>query len=203
MIKSRPKCMTQPQLVLSVCHPSQPDPTPPQHADTDRIKLWELVKDDSVHLILREPGLLELARRRDPELLDFCESMFASGDIDDWFVAVKTIASIATRKAIDRLVMIYAGSYSDNRRFITNLIAKVLTTDFVHPFTIMIRELATPGELDITGWTSTAIATLQGVCKRHGIEVILTGQVSYQISRNVDDIEMTTAQSIFSETFGK
>jgi hypothetical protein len=167
------------------------------------MKLWALVRDEAVHLILREPGLLELARRRDSELLDFCETMLSSGNIDDWFVAVKTIASIGTRKTIDRLVMIYANTHSEDRRFITNLVAKVLTTDFVHPFSIMIRELAVPGELDITGWTSTAIATLQDVCKRFGIEVILTGRTTYQTSQNTDDFELTTAQSIFSKTSGK
>ena len=202
-MKNRPKSMTQPQLFLSVCQPSQPPDPTPLHADTNRTKLWELVKDETVHLILREPGLLELARRRDPELLDFCETMLTSGDLDDWFVAVKTIASIGTRKAIDRLVMIYASSHSDDRRFITNLVAKILTTDFVHPFSIMVRELAIPGKLDITGWTSTAVATLQGVCKRQGIEAILTGRVTYQRSQTADDLEMTTAQSFFSEALGK
>ena len=203
MIKNRLDDMTQPQLFLSVCQPSQPPDPTPLHADTDRTKLWELVKDETVHLILREPGLMELARRRDSELLDFCETMLASGNLDDWFVAVKIIASIASRKAIARLVMIYASSLSDNRQFITNLVARVLTADFVHPFSIMIRELAIPGELDITGWTSTALATLQDVCKRAGIEVIPTGRAAYQASHNSDDLELTTAQSLFSETLGK
>ncbi|MHA1927566.1 MAG: hypothetical protein ACTSV2_03190 [Candidatus Thorarchaeota archaeon] len=195
--------MTRPQLVLSVCHPSQPPTPTPLHTDTDRTKLWELVKDERVHLILREPGLLELARRRDPELLDFCENMLVSGDIDDWFTAIKTIASIGIRKAIDRLVMLYASSLSDDRRFITNLVAKGLTVDHVHPFSIMIRELAVPGELDITGWTSTAVATLQEVCKRQGIEIILVGRAAYQAGRSTEDFEVSLAHSLFSETLGK
>ncbi len=195
--------MTRPQLILSVCHPSQPPAPTPLHTDTDRTKLWELVKDETVHLILREPGLLELARRRDPELLDFCENMLVSGDIDDWFTAIKTIASIGIRKAIDRLVMLYASSQSDGRRFITNLIAKVLTVDHVHPFSIMVRELAVPGELDITGWTSTSIATLQAVCKRQGVEIVLVGRVVHQASRSREDFEVTLAHSLFSKTLGK
>lgn len=195
--------MTRPQLFLSVCQPSQPPDPTPLHADTDRTKLWELVKDETVHLILREPVLLELARRRDPELLDFCENMLVSGDIDDWFTAIKTISSIGIRKAIDRLVMLYASSPSGDRRFITSLIAKVLTVDYVHPFSIMVRELAFPGELDITGWTSTAIATLHDVCKRQGIEIILVGRAAYQTSRSTEDVEVTIAHSLFSGTLGK
>jgi hypothetical protein len=35
----------------------------------------------------------------------------------------------------------------------------------------MVREVAVPGELDVSGWTKTAISTLQDVCKRFGVEV--------------------------------
>ncbi|MHA1481554.1 MAG: hypothetical protein ACTSQZ_09050, partial [Candidatus Thorarchaeota archaeon] len=92
------------------------------------MKLWQLVRDDTVHLILREPSLLELARRRDPELLPFCEKiLLASGDTDKWLIGCKTIAAIGTRNAIDKLIMLYARSISDNRRFIINIVAQILT----------------------------------------------------------------------------
>jgi hypothetical protein len=35
----------------------------------------------------------------------------------------------------------------------------------------MVRELAEPGVLDVTGWTLVAIGTLKHVCKRFNIPV--------------------------------
>jgi hypothetical protein len=57
------------------------------------------------------------------------------------------------------------------RRLVLSMVAKVLTAEYVKPFGIMVREVAVPGELDVSGWTKTAISTLQDVCKRFGIEV--------------------------------
>ena len=170
--------MTAAQLRLTSQPP--PMPYPPLHADTPTVKLWQLVRDDTVHLILREPSLLELARRRDPELLPFCEKiLLASGDTDEWLIGCKTIAAIGTRNAIDKLIMLYARSISDNRRFIINIVAQILTAEHVRPFSIMARELTVVGELDISGWTKTAIATLQDVCKRQNVEVVFSGSENY------------------------
>ncbi len=163
--------MNQPQLrLLSELVARQH--RPPMHADTDRTRLWELVQDQSVHLILREPGLMELARRQDSDLLDFCECLLSSEDIDEWIVAVKTLSAMDTDEAVDRLVMVYAQSLSSDRRFVTGEVAKILTADHVHPFSVMVRELAGPGEIDVTGWTSVAISTLKDVCKHLGVEVV-------------------------------
>lgn len=170
--------MTTAQLRLT----SQPSPMPypPLHADTPTVKLWQLARDDTVHLILREPSLLELARRRDPELLPFCEKiLLSSGDTNEWLVGCKTIAAIGTRNAIDKLIMLYARSISENRQFIINMVAQILTAEHVRPFSIMARELTVVGELDVSGWTKTAIATLQDVCKRQNVEVVFSGSVNY------------------------
>ena len=51
------------------------------------------------------------------------------------------------------------------------MVAKILTAEHVKPFSIMVREVACPGELDVSGWTRTAISTLKDVCKRFGIDV--------------------------------
>jgi hypothetical protein len=67
--------------------------------------------------------------------------------------------------------MVYAQSLNDERKLVLSMVAKVLTADHVKPFSIMVREVAVPGELDVSGWTKTAISTLQDVCKRFGIEV--------------------------------
>lgn len=163
-----------PRLRL-VCHPpSRPEHTP-LHADTNRTQLWELVRDNDVHWILKVPGLMELARRHDSDLLDYCEELLQSDNHEEWLLGLKALAELATPESIERLVMIYAGAPTDNRREIIKLVARNLTTEHVHPFSIMVREIAHPGEVDVTGWTSAAVATLQNVCKRLGIEVTLEG----------------------------
>ncbi len=179
--------MTVVQLRL-LSHPP-PIPNPPLHADTPTMKLWQLARDDTIHLILREPSLLELARRRDSELLPFCEkTLLASGNTEDWFVACKTIAAIGTKNAIDKLIMLYARSISDDRSFIIKMVAQTLTAEHIRPFSIMVRELTTTGELDISGWTKTAIATLLDVCKRQNIEVVFSGIKNYgdDLKQHVD-----------------
>ncbi|MHA1935796.1 MAG: hypothetical protein ACW97A_10975 [Candidatus Thorarchaeota archaeon] len=158
--------------------------------------MWELVKDKSVHLILREPGLLELARRQDSDLLDFCECMLSSEDIDEWMAAVKILSVMQTDEAVDRLIMVYAQSLSSDRRFVTGEVAKILTADHVHPFTVMVRELASPGEINVTGWTSVAISTLKDVCKRFGVEVVGDSVMTSDWSDNTQIIDTEESTSV-------
>ncbi|MCK5238126.1 MAG: hypothetical protein KAR33_01190 [Candidatus Thorarchaeota archaeon] len=187
--------MTPTPRLRLVCHPpSRPEHTP-LHVDTDRAQLWELVNDEDVHLILRVPGLIELARRRDSDVLNYCKRLIDSGNSEEWYLGIKAIAAIGTPESIDKLLMIYASSLNDNRKYITGIVAQTLTVDYVHPFTIMLRELAVPGEIDITGWTSTAVTTLQDVCKRRGIETEIEGvsQSSHNRMLEVDsDLVDTT-----------
>lgn len=191
--------MTPPPRLRLVCHPpSRPEHTP-LHADTDRTQLWELVDDQDVHLILRAPGLIELARRRDPKVLDYCEILLNSDNSEEWFLGVKTIAELGTQDAIDRLVMIYASSLNEKRRYIIHLLAKTLTIDNVHPFSIMARELAAPGEVDITGWTSAAVTTLQDVCKRMGVKTVTQGIIPSPTSRMLESESDAVDTSIISK----
>lgn len=187
--------MNQPQLRLLSNFTTRQHHIP-MHADTDRARLWELVKDKSVHLILREPGLLELARRQDSDLLDFCECMLSSEDIDEWMAAVKILSVMQTDEAVDRLIMVYAQSLSSDRRFVTGEVAKILTADHVHPFTVMVRELASPGEINVTGWTSVAISTLKDVCKRFGVEVVGDSVMTSDWSDNTQIIDTEESTSV-------
>ena len=167
---------TKPQLRL-VSHPSSRPEHTPLHADADRTQLWELVRDQDIHLVLRAPALLELARRRDPDLLSFCDSFLKASSKEKWLIAVKAIAAFDTTESLEKLVMIFATSTdSHDRDFIIQLVAKTLTADFVRPFSIMVRDLAKPGTIDISGWTRAAIATLQDVCKRYSIETHIEGK---------------------------
>ncbi|MFW9810335.1 MAG: hypothetical protein ACFFE6_13235, partial [Candidatus Thorarchaeota archaeon] len=144
---------------------------------------------------LRKPALQELARRRDPHLMDYCESLLSSDENENWLTAVSTLVALGTAEAVDRLILVYAQSLNDERKLVLSMVAKVLTAEHVKPFSIMVREVAGPGELDVSGWTKTAISTLQDVCKRFGIAIhgvyVSTEEETHTISPdapNLDDI---------------
>jgi hypothetical protein len=104
--------------------------------------------------------------------MDYCEDLLTSDEYENWFTAISALVALGSTEAVDRLIMVYAKSLNDERKLVLSMVAKVLTADHVKPFSIMVREVAVPGELDVSGWTKTAISTLQDVCKRFGIEVI-------------------------------
>ncbi|MFW9918321.1 MAG: hypothetical protein ACFFED_01870 [Candidatus Thorarchaeota archaeon] len=187
--------MTPKSQLRLVCHPpSWPEHTP-LHADADRTQLWELVRDQDIHLVLREPALLELARRRDPDLLCFSELLLKSQRHEDWTMAVKAIAAIGTTDSLEKLVMIFATSLNnDDRLLIIDLVARSLTADFVRPFSIMVRDIAKPGTIDISGWTKAAIATLQDVCKRVSVDIHVDGHAAKTAGAQLDDIDASSIQ---------
>ena len=181
--------MNHPQLFLH-SHPQPDVDCTSLHARTSSVQLWELVRDESVHLLLREPAMIELARRNELEMLEFCRKLAVSGDFDEWLASIRALAALRTREAVDLLVMRYARCYSEDRTIIIDVVGRILTAEHIHPFSIMIRQLAKPGKLDVTGWTSVAIGTLKNVCKRLGVEVvddIGTGQ-------DVSELEIPTNQ---------
>lgn len=161
--------MTQPRLRL-LSTPSHIENHIPLYVDVDSAQLWNLVEDETVHLILRKPALLELARRQDPLLMDYCEKLVSSENYEDWLMGINILVELGTHDAVDRLILVYAQSLNDERRHVLCMVAKILTAEHVKPFSIMVREVACPGELDVSGWTKTAISTLKDVCKRFGIE---------------------------------
>ena len=71
----------------------------------------------------------------------------------------------------------YAHSLNDDRKVVLSYVAKILTAEHIKPFSIMVREVACPGEIDITGWTKVAISTLQDICKRFGIDTVVDGRI--------------------------
>lgn len=188
--------MTQPQLRL-LSRPSLSEDHPPLHVDVDSARLWDLIFDKKVHLILRRPALAELARRHDPKLMDYCEKLLKSDDYEEWLTALSTLSAIGSHDAVDRLILVYAHSLNEDRRVVLSYVAKILTAEHIKPFSIMVREVACPGKIDITGWTKVAIATLQNVCKRFGVETVLDGTIPDSIedeveSLNIDDLTTTS-----------
>ena len=159
-------------LLRLVSNPNVTASKIPMHASSDTAKLWELVKDKSVHFVVQEPAIMELARRNAPGIFDCCVGFLDSDQHDMWLIGVKALALIGTDKALNRLIMLFAHSIGSARKTILDLIAKRLTANHVQPFSIIVREVAAPGILDVTGWTSIAIVTLEDVCSRFGVEVV-------------------------------
>ena len=168
--------MAKPQLRL-LSRPSINEDHTPLHVDIDSARLWDLIFDEKVHLVLRRPALLELARRQDSKLMDYCEHLLKSDDYEEWLTALTTLSVIGTHDAVDRLVLVYARSLNEDRRLVLSHVARILTAEHIKPFSIMVREVACPGEIDVTGWTRVAISTLQDTCKRFGIETIVDGRI--------------------------
>jgi hypothetical protein len=129
--------------------------------------------------------------------MDYCEKLLSSDDYEDWLTALSTLSSIGTHDAVDRLVLVYARSLNEDRRIVLSHVAKILTAEHIKPFSIMVREVACPGEIDITGWTKVAIATLQNTCKRFGVKTVLDGTIVGSIeeeaeSLSIDELSTTT-----------
>jgi len=188
--------MTQPQLRL-LSRPSLREDHTPLHVDVDSARLWDLIFDEKVHLVLRRPALTELARRQDSKLMDYCEDLLKSDDYEEWLTALATLTAMGTNEVVDRLILVYAHSLNEDRRIVLSFVAKILTAEHIKPFSIMVREVACPGEIDITGWTRVAIATLQNACKRFGVETVLDGRIpdfaeEETESHSVDDLTTTS-----------
>ena len=188
--------MTQPRLRL-LSTPSHIENHTPLYVDVDSARLWNLVEDTTVHLILRKPALLELARRQDTLLMDYCEKLLGSEDYEGWLMGLDLLVALGTADAVDRLVLVYAQSLNDERRHVLCMVAKILTAEHVKPFSIMVRELACPGDLDVSGWTRIAISTLKDVCKRFGIDVY---GVEVDVGNIFDALETPNSDEMFTIT---
>jgi hypothetical protein len=129
--------------------------------------------------------------------MDYCEELLQSDDYELWLTALSTLSAIGTNEAVDRLILVYAHSLNEDRRVVLSHVAKILTAEHIKPFSIMVREVACPGEIDVTGWTRVAISTLQNACKRFGVETVLDGWIPDSFDENseihsIDDLTTTT-----------
>ena len=103
--------------------------------------------------------------------MDYCETLLSSEDYECWLMGIDALVALGTPDAVDRLILVYAKSLNNERKYVLSMVARILTAEHVKPFSIMVREVACPGELDVSGWTKIAISTLKDVCKRFGIGI--------------------------------
>lgn len=164
--------MSHPPQLRLLSHPVSSENHPSLHSDVDSARLWDLLRDTSVHTVLKKSALNELSRRRDPNLMDYCESLLASDSRSDWCLGVTTLSATGTPEAVDRLISVFARSLGEDRLYVLEAVAHILTAEFVRPFSIMVREVTKYCEIDVSRWTRAAVSTLKEVCKRYGVEIV-------------------------------
>jgi hypothetical protein len=140
-------------------------------AGTQNDQLWSRVTDHDTHLFLREPAIRKLARRRDSRMADFCEVLLKSGDPDEFLVAIDTLTQLGGNYAVTRLIGLCSHCLVRDRVIALGRLAQVVTSDRARPFTVMMKELIMPGEVETTGWTPLAREVLLGECRRRGLSV--------------------------------
>lgn len=134
--------------------------------------LWDTVKNHALHIILREPALFELARRKEPGVIVFCDSLLSSEDQESWFSALKALEILNTYDTAQRLLVLAGSSNTNDRKIVLGVLARVLTSSHREGFRRLIRSIIVPGELDVTGWSPIALRVLEFVCAERGIEVV-------------------------------
>ncbi|MBD3406698.1 MAG: hypothetical protein GF411_11335 [Candidatus Lokiarchaeota archaeon] len=165
------------------------------YANASTGKLYESASNQSLQLSLREVVLYELALRQDERVMDICEKLFDSADIDEWLLGLRILSVIGTEPAMDRLVQIYTDADVHGRKLALDIIASSVSADFAQPFSIMVREFIGSESIDVSTWTSVAIATLYHVCKRKGINVEFLGDPNFRPSITGFEVSSTKEQS--------
>ncbi len=167
--------MREDRLVL-VASRAEHQPGPSPFSNTSAESLWDTIKNPELHILLREPALLELARRREPGILSFCENLVDCGDQECWFTGLKVLAALGTFEAVQRLLAVSGSLNPWDRKIAIQTIATILTSAHREAFRRVVRLFAVPGMLDVTGWTSTALRVLRAVCEECGITLICSSQ---------------------------
>lgn len=143
-----------------------------QYSLHSKSQLWAIAEIINLHPFLREPALLELARRGDSKLLELCEKLLVANDPDDCLIAIRILAQLGTRLAIERLLQFCCSCSPPFKKESLNALATALTPEYANYFMKLITPLACTGILDITGWTPCAISSLEKLCQRKSIRVV-------------------------------
>ncbi|TFG95614.1 hypothetical protein E4H12_12905 [Candidatus Thorarchaeota archaeon] len=163
--------MKQNQLVL-ISSEVIPDAIVEAHAQTLSESLWDTVKNKFLNIILREPALLELASRKDPGVIAFCDNLLREEDQESWFSSLKALETLNTYDAAQRLLVLCGTSSTGDRKIVLNVLARVLSSSQREGFRRLIRSVVSPGELDVSNWTQTALRVLEAVCAEKGVQIV-------------------------------
>ncbi|MHA2204717.1 MAG: hypothetical protein ACXABC_02565 [Candidatus Thorarchaeota archaeon] len=151
-----------------------------------RERLWDLTLNSNLHVVLREPHLLELAKRKDVDVAEYCNILLADDDHDLWFLAVKALIALGTSEAIEILFgHFHVTGYIDGRT-ILQMVGKIITSSHREEFQKLAHTFAFPGYLEVSGWTQVALRALMNACDERGITVatrMSNGNTHYEISK--------------------
>ena len=187
--------MTRPQLILTR-NESNLRVMDSYYRSFDSDDLWERVSDDSTFLFIRTPMMFELARRNDKRLLNLCEKLFASGDIEEWFVALRTITYVRGDVACGRLIDLFKDSPPHRRSYIAKYVGMVVEEKYRNEFKKIVLVLSACGSLDVTSWTDVAVSCLHSCCKRLGIDIIEAKQkLECENQREINDEPVSLIKS--------
>jgi len=84
---------------------------------------------------------------------------------------LKTLEALNTYDAVQRLLVICGYSGTGERKIVMHFLARVLNASHREGFRRVLRSMITPGVLDVTGWSPTALRVLKAVCIEMGIDV--------------------------------
>ena len=65
-----------------------------------------------------------------------------------------------------------------HRRIVLMALAKVLPLSRAEDFSLYIKDLATPGVVDVTGWSDIAVVALCDACRTKNVRVVMKDQTN-------------------------
>ena len=140
-------------------------------AHTENGLLYTAANND-LHLLLREPALLELARRGHEATIPICRNLLSDDDSEKWFLVLRALVALANPEAVELIMSLLESGPSQSRILALQMLGKIVTPMFRDKFRHIVRNLVVPGILNISGWTPTAIRVLYGLCEKEDIEVV-------------------------------
>ena len=186
--------MRRNQLVLEFTS-STPDYPGITLQETLSESLWTTAKDEELHILLREPALIELARRQEPGVLSICDRLLVSEDQERWFSALKILEALNTYDAVQRLLVVCGYSGTGDRGVVMHVLARVLTPAHREGYRRILRSMVASGVLDVSGWSPTALSVLKVVCTEKSIHVE-TSFLSLSQSFKENETPPTTSMQI-------
>ncbi|NWF94673.1 MAG: hypothetical protein HXY34_00865 [Candidatus Thorarchaeota archaeon] len=132
-------------------------------ADMD---LHSLAENRAIPLSIREKYILELARRREPWMMQFCEGLLASADIEEWLLGVTALIAIGTGDAVERLFRLYNETSEQERPIVFEALGRTVSPEYSHAFAAVARFHVGQHRVDVENWTEHAIGILEAVSGR-------------------------------------
>jgi hypothetical protein len=141
-------------------------------AGTTTEELVKKSRNTELSLFMREPAIQELAYRRNPAVIDICNSLIRRRDFDSWFVVVRALAHLGTPSAKDALLAMGSTCGPSRLRILVNFLGRLVGESESELFCKLIQGIAKPNSIDVSGWTKAAFHSLLEVHRTHGTRLV-------------------------------